>query len=316
MHRLGIKPETPDSKEEDVLVNFLEKTNLMEPFIGTEKVLSDLVKDMPLNPTSLDNYLRCRRKFLYDNVLMLPSAKKQSLIFGNAVHSGLEHLYREYIRTNKFPDFQFFKDKFMESLKFQGPEKAIELRCKEQFEGLKKYYEKIAKKPIKPIGLENRMPVNIDGIAFTGKYDKLEIEDEKNKLVRVVDYKTGQPNRHARGLFGVKGLEAEECDDYLRQLVCYKLLYERDTTRQDRNTVVSHGILVFVEPAKKDLIKCNIKEGEPTEFKIELTEEMVDEMTSIIKNTWKNIQDLCFEKLPERDKEKCGHCDFDHICWG
>jgi CRISPR/Cas system-associated exonuclease Cas4 (RecB family) len=271
---------------------------------------------MALNPTSLDNYLRCRRKFLYDNVLMLPSAKKRSLIFGNAVHAGLENLYREYIRTKKFPDFQFFKEKFIETLKYQGSEKAIELNCIERFEGLRKYYSKISKSPVKPIGLENKMPVNIDGIIFTGKYDKLEIEDEKNKCVRVVDYKTGQPNKHARGIFGVKGIESEECDGYLRQLVCYKLLYERDKTRQDKDTLVSHGVLVFVEPAKTNLIKYGIKEAEPTEFRVALTEDMVDEMTTIIKNTWKNIQDLHFEKLPCRDKDKCGNCDFDHICWG
>jgi CRISPR/Cas system-associated exonuclease Cas4 (RecB family) len=268
-----------------------------------------------LNPTSLDNYLRCRRKFLYDNVLMLPSAKKRSLIFGNAVHAGLENLYREYIRTKKFPEFQFFREKFIEAIKFQGPEKAIELRCMEKFEGLKKYYAGVSKKPIKPIGLESKMPVNIDGIIFTGKYDKLELEDEKNKLVRVVDYKTGQPNKHAKGILESRSLESEECDGYLRQLVCYKLLYERDKTRQDKNTLVSHGMLVFVEPAEKSLIKCGIKEGEPTEFKVKLTEDMVDEMTAIIKNTWNNIQGLHFEKLPGRDKNKCDHCDFNHICW-
>jgi len=316
LHRLSMKPQTPDLKEEDIMVDFLEKTNLAEPFIGTEEILGDIVKDMTLNPTGLDNYLRCRRKFLYDNVLMLPSAKKQSLMFGNAVHSGLEHLYREYMRTNRFPDFQFFKEKFTESLKFQGPEKAIELRCREQFEGLKKYYDKSAKKLIKPIGLENKMPVNIDGVIFTGKYDKLELEDEKNKLVRVVDYKTGQPNKHARGIFDVNSLESEECDGYLRQLVCYKLLYERDKTRQDKNMAVSHGMLVFVEPAKNDLRKYGIKEGEPTEFKVNLTDEMVDEIAGIIKNAWNNIQGLHFEKLSERNKNKCGNCDFDHICWG
>jgi len=316
LHRLNIKPETSGLKEENILVSFLEKTDLAEPFIGTEKVLADLVKDMTLNPTGLDNYLKCRRKFLYDNVLMLPSAKKQSLIFGNAVHSGLEHLYGEYIRTNRFPDFQFFKERFTESLKYQGPEKAIELRCREQFEGLKKYFDKVSKKPVKPIGLENRMPVNIDGIIFTGKYDKLELEDEKNKLVRVVDYKTGQPNKHARGVFETKDLGSEDCDGYLRQLVCYKLLYEKDKARQDKNMIVSHGVLVFVEPAKNGLRKYGIKEGEPTEFKVELREDMVDEMAGIIKNTWENIQALHFEKLPERDKNRCGNCDFDHICWG
>ncbi len=315
LYRLDIEPETLNLKEEDVLVSFLEKTNLMEPFIGTEDVLRDMVKDMPLNPTSLDNYLRCRRKFLYDNVLMLPSAKKQSLMFGNAVHAGLENLYREYIRIKKFPDFQFFREKFLEALKFQGPEKAVELRCKEQFEGLRKYHAGVSKNPIKPIGLENRMPVNIDGIIFTGKYDKLELEDEKNNLVRVVDYKTGEPNKHAKGVLEARSLEGEECDGYLRQLVCYKLLYERDKTRQDKSMVVSHGVLVFVQPAKKDLRKYGIKQGEPTEFKVELREEMVDEMVNIIRNTWRNIQNLSFEKLPERDKDKCGNCDFDHICW-
>jgi len=315
LHRLGIKSKAADLKEKDILVSFLEKTNLMEPFIGTEEVLKDMVKDMALNPTSLDNYLRCRRKFLYDNVMMLPSAKKQSLMFGNAVHSGLENLYREYMRANKFPEFQFFKERFLEALKFQGPEKAIELRCREQFEGLKKYYGKISKKPVKPIGLENRMPVNINGIIFTGKYDKLELEDEKNNLARVVDYKTGQPNKHAKGIFEAKSLESEECDGYLRQLVCYKLLYERDKTRQDKSMTVSHGILVFVEPAKKDLRKYGIEEGEPTEFKVELREDMVDEIAGIIKNTWNNIQKLSFEKLSERDKDKCGNCDFDCICW-
>ncbi|PIP67632.1 MAG: hypothetical protein CO035_06150 [Candidatus Omnitrophica bacterium CG_4_9_14_0_2_um_filter_42_8] len=315
LYRLGIKPKTLNLKEEDILASFLEKTNLMEPFIGTEEVLADMVKDMPLNPTSLDNYLRCRRKFLYDNVLMLPSAKKQSLMFGNAVHAGLESLYREYVRIKKFPDFQFFREKFLEALKFQGPEKAVELRCKEQFEGLRKYHAGSSKNPIKPIGLENRMPVNIDGIIFTGKYDKLELEDEKNNLARVVDYKTGEPNKHAKGILGAGSLEGEECDSYLRQLVCYKLLYERDKTRQDKSMIVSHGVLVFVQPAKKDLRKYGIKQGEPTEFKVALTGDMVDEMTGIIKNTWRNIQDLSFEKLPERDKDKCANCDFDRICW-
>ncbi|MDO8603186.1 MAG: ATP-dependent DNA helicase [Candidatus Omnitrophota bacterium] len=315
LHRLGIKPKTLNLKEEDILVSFFEKTNLMEPFIGTDGVLSDLVKDMPLNPTSLDNYLRCRRKFLYDNVLMLPSAKKQSLIFGNAVHAALENLYREYIRKKKFPDFQFFKERFIEALKFQGPEKAMELRCKEQFEGLRKYHEKVSKKPVKPIGLENRMPVNIDGIIFTGKYDKLELEDEKNNFARVVDYKTGQPNKHAKGILEARSLEDEECDGYLRQLVCYKLLYERDKNRQDKSMVVSHGVLVFVEPAKKDLRKYGIKQGEPTEFKVEFREEMVDEIAGIIRNTWRDIQNLSFEKLQERDKDKCSYCDFDRICW-
>jgi DNA helicase-2/ATP-dependent DNA helicase PcrA len=316
IQHLEIEAKAAPSIEEYVLDKSLTKVDIEDPFIGTEEVLKDMVSDMSLNPTSLNNYLECRRKFLYDNVLMLPGAKKQSLMFGNAVHSGLEHVYRHYMRTDKFPDFQFFKDRFLEALRFQGPEKGIELRCIEQFEGLKVFFDKISSNPIKPLGLENRMPINIDGIIFTGKYDKLETEDKKNKALRVVDYKTGQPKKHVKGIFQCKGLEDEECDGYLRQLVCYKLLYERDKTRKDKEALVSHGVLVFVEPADEDNRKYGIKKGEPVDFKVELNDEMVDEMVDIINNTWRGIQDLHFERLPERDKNKCSQCDFENICWG
>ncbi len=314
IQRLGIEPKKNSSSEEYILNKSLEKKD-QDFFVGTESVLRDLVRDMTLNPTSLNNYLSCRRKFLYTNVLMLPSAKRQSLMFGNAVHSGLEHVYRHYMRTNNFPDFQFFKDRFLDALKFQGPEKSIELRCNEQFEGLKVFFNKASSRPIKPLGLENRMPINIDGVIFTGKYDKLEVENDKDGSLRVVDYKTGQPKRHVKGIFGCRSLEDETCDAYLRQLVSYKLLYEKDKTRKEKDFFVSHGVLVFVEPAKEENKKCGIKKGEPAEFKIELNDEMVDEMVGLIKNTWRNIQDLSFEKLPERDKKKCPQCDFDNICW-
>ena len=247
---------------------------------------------------------------------MLPGPKKQSLIFGNAVHSGLEHVYRHYMRSDNFPDFHFFKERFLEALRFQGPEKGVELRCIEQFEGLRRFFDRICSSPVKPLGLENRMPINIDGIIFTGKYDKLEMEDEKRGLVRVIDYKTGQPKEHARGVFVWSSLEDESCDEYLRQLVCYKLLYEKDKTRENKTLSVSHGVLLFVEPARDELRSYGIRKGEPTEFKVELNRDMVEEMVAIIKNAWRNIQDLHFEKLPERDKKKCPRCDFDHICWG
>ena len=100
--------------------------------------------------------------------------------------------------------------------------------------------------------------------------------------------------KHARGILEVRSLKDEECDDYLRQLVSYKLLYEKDKMRQDKNLFVSHGVLVFVEPSKEELRKYGVKKGEPTEFKVELNEEMVDELVDLIKNSWANIQELHF----------------------
>jgi len=318
LHQLGIEAVQEGLKEEETLLKSLEKTVLKDPFIGTEAILRDMVSELTLNPTSVNNYLKCKRKFLYDNVLKIPSSKKQSLMFGTAVHDGLEELYRSYMKKKKFPDFQFFKSAFVDSLKFQGPGKGMLLRCMEEFEGLRKYFDRISSYPVMPLGLENRMPINVDGIIFTGKYDKIEIEDKGKKAVRVIDYKTGPSKSHARGVFEVRGLEDEACDDYLRQLVSYKLLFDMDKTRQHKDMSVTHGILAFVEPSKEEIRKYGIKKGEPVELKVELTQEMVDEMVGIIKNVWTGIEELDFQKLKERDpdKKKCGGCDFNHICWG
>ena len=314
--KLKIGQKRNFSREEEILIESLTKSDLKDPFIGTNKILRDIVSDLTLNPTSLNNYLRCKRRFLYYNVLMIPSAKKKNLIFGTAVHEALEHVYRNYAETKRFPDFKFFRRVFEDSLRFQGLEENMKRACLDEFQGLKKYFNKISSNPVMPLGLENKMPVNIDGIIFTGKYDKIEMENEEESAIRVVDYKTGPSKKHAKGIFEVRSLEEEGCDDYLRQLVSYKLLYEKDNTRTNKDYFVSHGVLVFVEPSKDESRKYGIKKGEPTEFKVKITQDMVDEMTGVIKNVWQGIQDLDFEKLPERDNNKCSWCDFNDICWG
>ena len=83
-----------------------------DPFEGTEDVLKDIVKNITLNPTSLNNYIACNRKFLYDNVLMLPGKKNQNLTFGNCAHKALEHVYTLYMDTKKFPKFLSFSGAF------------------------------------------------------------------------------------------------------------------------------------------------------------------------------------------------------------
>ncbi|NQT90314.1 MAG: ATP-dependent helicase, partial [Candidatus Omnitrophica bacterium] len=229
--------------EEALLVRSLEQTDMKDPFIGTEQVLRDFVANLTLNPTSLNNYITCKRKFLYDNVLMLPSGKRLSLTFGNCVHKALEDTYKYLMEKETFPDFGFFKEAFNRELYYQGVEGSIRLGCQRQVDTLKRWFDRESKVPVVPIGLEKRLAIMLgDDLVFTGKYDKTELLNKKARLVRVVDYKTGAPDDHIRKIdSGIRDLSSDKCDNYLRQLVAYKLLFDKDKD-QNRGFRVSEGV--------------------------------------------------------------------------
>ncbi len=318
LNHLDISKESPEYVDEEVVLGrSIDLTDLEDPFIGTEAILSDMISNLTLNPTRVNNYLSCRRKFLYNDVLKLPAAKKRSLVFGNSVHKALEETYREFKRRGKFPSFKFFLGSFEDELKMQGADSSIELDCLNKANGpvLREWFEVSSKNPVLPIDLEKKLVITVaDNIIFTGKYDKVEWQDQKKNTVRIIDYKTGKPDDHLKKISVCRDLRSEECDGYLRQLVCYKLLYEKDKT-QSRGKTVSHGVLVFIEPLSTDIRKLDLKKGGYISLPVQISDEMVAEMEEIIKDTWRDIKSLRFEKCAKRDEEKCGRCDYDDICW-
>ncbi len=303
--------------EEELLGKSIDLADSEDPFIGTEAILSDMIADLSLNPTRVNNYMSCRRKFLYNDVLKLPAAKKRSLVFGNSVHKALEETYRELKRKGKFPNFKFFLKAFEDELKMQGADSSIELDCLNKANGpvLREWFDSASKDPVVPIDLEKKFVITLaDNIIFTGKYDKVEWQDEKKNAVRIIDYKTGKPDDHLKKINGCRELKSDDCDGYLRQLVSYKLLYEKDRA-QSRGRTVSHGVLVFIEPLSADIRKLDLKKGGYISLPVRITEDMVSEMEEIIKDTWENIKSLKFEKFSKRDEDKCQKCDYDDICW-
>jgi len=311
IEELGFTLEDHSAKEQDVIEASLLLTDKKDPFIGTENVLKDLVSGLSLNPTSINNYITCKRKFLYNNVLRIPSAKKRPLIFGTCVHKALEDAYRKFKETKKFPIFLFFKKSFIQELNFQGVEKSIYTQCEREIDNLKPWFEIESKNPVMPLGLEERLLINLNDIAFKGYYDKTEIVDKNKKLIRVVDYKTGKADNHIRAIGKCKDLASDECDGYLRQIVAYKLLFDK-SVKINKGYKVDSGMLVFIDNAKNKNFK-NIE--------IKISENMVTELEDVVRDCWKRIKKLEFEKLPEADVKKCGtakmpRCDYYDICWG
>ena len=316
MNHLGIEPEEGSPRDEEAfLVKLLEEKKDHDPFENTEEALSDIVSGLTLNPTSLNNYIKCPRKFLYDNVLMLPGRKKQQLIFGNCAHKALEDVYTVYKDTEKFPEFSEFKKSFIRELSFQGANEAIKTACIDKLGRVKDWYRRESKSPVMPLELENKLEVTLSGgVVFRGTFDK--VEPEGDGQIKVVDYKTGKPDKHVKKIATCQDLSSYECDDYYRQLIAYKMLYERYHKSKDKGKV-ARGVLQFLDPVGDSVKKYGLVKGEYRNEEVLLTDSMVSELESVIKKAWEDIQDLKFEKLEERDeKDRCKFCDFDSICWG
>jgi hypothetical protein len=248
-------------------------------------------------------------------VLKLPGRKKKSLVFGNCVHKALEETYREYKSKLKFPPLKYFQDAFKRELKFQGVDKAMERECLNKMKTLDGWFEREAKNPVMPIGLEKKLTVTIgDNIIFTGKYDKVEWENEKRSLVRILDYKTGKPDDHIKNMDRPVGLSSPDCDGYLRQLVAYKLLFEKDRNGS-RGRKVGSLALVFIEPLSDNISRLALKKGDYVFKSVVITDEMVSELEAVIRDIWNSIRFLHFEKLDKYDDDLCSRCDFENICW-
>ena len=310
---LDIPKECCKSSEADILEKSVDTTELKDPFIGTEKVLKDMIDNLSLNPTRINTYISCPRKFLYNDILRLPGAKKRSLVFGNCTHKALEETYKHYMDTKRFPAFKFFQEAFRRELKFQGVDRILERECLERMNSLKGWFDAASKSPVMPLGLERKLVVTVgENIIFTGKYDKVEWYDEAKGLVKIVDYKTGKPDNHLKDIERSCNLASNECDGYLRQLVCYKLLYEKDK-KESKGRKVSCGTLAFTEETKTK--GKGYEKGQYISKTVPITDAMVSEVDSLIQDVSGKIRSLRFDKLSERDESKCGMCDFNEMCW-
>jgi len=219
------------------------------------------------------------------------------------------------MKEKKFPDFSEFKKAFLKDFAFQGANDVMKSACLDKLERVKDWYRKESRDPVMPLGLENKLEVNLpNGIVFRGTFDK--IEPEGKDEIKVVDYKTGKPDKHVKKIANCQDLFSCECDDYYRQLIAYKMLYERYHKGKGKEKV-TRGVLQFLDPVGISVKKYNLVKGEYRNEEVELTDSMVSQFEDVIQKCWSDIQSLKFKKLEERDdKERCRYCDFNSICWG
>ena len=258
-----------------------------------ERLLSNFV----MNVTALNNYLKCPLEFYFRNLIRIPSPKNEATEFGSSIHHALQELFRKMQNNDQqFPskeefikDFEWYMNRHRESF----TKEQFDRRMEYGQEVLSNYYDKYIHTWNKVVSTERNIRNIIVGeIPLKGKLDKLEFD---GKMVNVVDYKTGDPDKAKTKMMPPNEKEPNG-GDYWRQAVVYKILVDG---LDGKGWKVVSSEFDFIEPNKKKQYK---KE------KLFITQQDIDKVRGQIKWVWDKIQDHDF--YVGCGKEDCHWCNF------
>jgi DNA helicase-2/ATP-dependent DNA helicase PcrA len=236
--------------------------------------------------TALNNYLKDPEKFIQQNLLRVPRAKALPFAFGTAIHAALESYYTNLQGTGQLPTLNSLQQSFQQALSQEIlTESEFKERLKYGKDILEQYHQHYQHNPPQSLMIERffgigRQKVVLDNILLTGRIDRIDWLDKAKKLVKVVDYKTGQPksSNQIEGKVG-KLSEREQVlpesirGSYKRQLLFYKLLTQLDRTFPHE---VVYGEFDFIQPNASGKL---VRRG------FELEDQAVEDLKKLIKET-------------------------------
>lgn len=301
--------EIPAKFLEKVTVNpsafsALPQTTKHELDAESRKFLSSLVAEFRLSPTALNNYLSCPQRFLFENLLRLPTfqtvEERMGMIFGSAMHQAFEDYFREFKTTKKLPEIEIALKGLHKSLDREpltsNQRKLIE---RDALPALEKYLDFHKAQFTPPVEVEydfSKHDVHLEEIPLTGKIDRIDMIPETRDEVSFIDYKSMKPLTSAQ----IRGETANSTGDAYRQLLFYLLLAHLDNRFIFKAKTVG---LSFLRPDAK---------GEFHNEFFSPCEEEVEDLKKIIRENFTKIQNLEFPCCEE--KTDCRHCAFREIC--
>jgi ATP-dependent DNA helicase UvrD/PcrA len=259
-----------------------------------ERVLQQFI----MSYTALSKFLHCPLAFYYETILKVPYQKNDALAFGSAVHYALERIFRD-MKENKgiFPDKDHFLGAFNSALYAEAScftTIQFERRLEQGHTILSEYYDHYSASFPTNVEIEYKVPRYIlDGVPVTGKIDRIEIHGETCK---VVDYKTGDPDKSANPMTAAPNEKEPLGGDYWRQMVFYKLILENI---EDKPFRVSLGMFDFIQKGKN---------GEYKQVVIPVYESDEEIVSKQIKDAYARIMNHEFDR--GCGKEDCHWCNF------
>ncbi|MCE9642926.1 MAG: UvrD-helicase domain-containing protein [Candidatus Andersenbacteria bacterium] len=284
--------ETPEMQENRLLETLIaeERGPVSE---DAKAYIKSQLGNYVMSVTHLNNYLECTQKFYWRNILQIPSMKTRSLMLGSALHDTLRDVFEMLHQGKPVPDSSMLQQLFEKYLRHEPMSETdfneILSRGNRAIMGYVDHYKDNLFSNVLTEHNFKKYHVMIGDVPVTGKLDKIEILDEQNKLINVVDYKTGDSDKWYQ--------KVKKDGNYARQMIFYKLLC--DNAKQFGYTMKS-GEIDFVEPSKKGYVKK----------KIEITEEDTKNLTETIQRVWQEIQNLSFmDPATGCHKKDCEYCN-------
>jgi len=290
------KISVPDAQLTNLLALQFAETARPEIELVEENYITQLLKKYSLSVTHLSNYLYCPIKFYYQNLIKVPSAKNENMMFGSAIHFALQRLFEKMKQHGGvFPpaeilldDFNWFMQKNRDA--FTAEEFARRTIYGEKI--LPDYYYAHVQHWNKIVRIEHNIRnVALHDIPLNGKLDKLEF---LGKQVNVVDYKTGKFSNAKKKMLPPDQDEPNG-GDYWRQAVFYKILMDNDITNDWQNISTAFE---FVEPVNDQYLV----------EKIIISPADITTVTQQIKSVWQKIQAREFKIGCGR--AECEWCNF------
>jgi hypothetical protein len=143
----------------------------------------------------------------------------------------------------------------------------------------------------KPLSCEIQLDSFDFPILIAGKVDRIE---ERNGVIRIVDYKTGKVDAHSLKLSDVLTITPDVEYEKIIQLLCYALMFEKHPMRQGRE--ITAGIISF-KNMKSGFLPFGIGSGK--DVKTAITSEMLEDFSVILKLL---ILEIFNQELPFKEK--------------
>lgn len=281
---------------EFAILNF-SKLHAPEINIFEDDLTTRILEKFTMNVTALNNYLDCPLKFYYTNLVKIPSAKNESMVFGSAVHYALEKLFKRMQDNNNiFPTIEIFIQDF-EWYMNRNREGFTKVQFKNRMEYgpqiLSAYYDEYIHSFNKIVSVEKTLRnIAVNEIPIKGKLDKLEFN---NNEVNIVDYKTGKISTAKKKL--ERPSEKNNLGgDYWRQAVFYKILIDNYNVKNWKAISTEFD---FVEPDDK---------GKYHKVKVVITDADITTVKQQIADVWNKIQNKEF--YIGCGKNECHWCNF------
>jgi DNA helicase-2/ATP-dependent DNA helicase PcrA len=260
--------------------NFQENLSANSGQIKNKEYLQKVFLEDGLSVTALNNYMKCPWDYFFLNLICIPRNQTKHQIYGTAIHETLRTFFNKY-RENEDMDLEHLLNLFEFNINrtLLSPNDLKE-SIKKGREALADYYKEYKGKWNRNLLTEYavrgvHLNVGKFDLLLKGNLDKIEFIDEK--VVNVVDYKTGKKNYDNK-------------ENYHRQLVFYKLLLDLDEKKKYQ---MKTGELDYIEQCKKE--------------KFEITEAEIEDLKKLIKEKANEIYNLEFwnKSCDEKDCEYC-----------